>query len=153
MFFIQNKFLKYAPPLYICHVPWFKICSSPFYRRALPKQHRPLLLLRPSTMTTVFVKVLTSAKEYTSRLGYDMFRTMVAVKGEKRGLPLTSPRDKKGEFAQDRFLSLTQVSKGDTSITLSAATVVRNLLYFVWQYSGQGQLYTFTQRLLSNRAL
>ena len=81
-------------------------------------------------MTTVFVKVLTSAKEYTSHLGYDMFRTMVAVKEEKRGLPLTGPRDKKGEFAQDRFLSLTQVSKGDTGITLSGATVVRNLLYY-----------------------
>ena len=80
-------------------------------------------------MTTVFVKVLTPPKAYTSKLGHAMFRVMVAVKDDKSGYPLIGSQARIEEFPVNRFLTLTKCSKGDKGISLSAETVVSNLLH------------------------
>ena len=49
-------------------------------------------------MSTVFIKVLTPQKAYTSKLAHELFRVMVAVKGEEKSLPLIGPKEKMGEF-------------------------------------------------------
>ena len=53
-----------------------------------------------------------------------MFRTMVAIKGESKGLPLVGPATKTEAMTVDRYISITKCNHGDTGVTVTAESIV-----------------------------
>ena len=72
-----------------------------------------------STNVNVFAKILTAPKQYSSKVGVAMFRTMVAVRGEKKGLSLVGPWTKVERLAVNNCYSFTKCNKGDSGISMT----------------------------------
>ena len=77
----------------------------------------------PAT-TTVFVKILTAPKSYRSKTQVDMFRVMVAVRGEEKGLTMVGQWPKASQLEVNSCFSITKCNKGDSGVTLTADSVV-----------------------------
>ena len=77
----------------------------------------------PAT-STVFVKILTAPKAYRSKTQVDMFRVMVAVRGEEKGLTMVGQWPKASQLEVNSCFSITKCNKGDSGITLTADSVV-----------------------------
>ena len=98
-------------------------------------------------MTTIFVKILTAPKSFSNKMQQEMFRTMVAVKGEKKGLSLVGPRPKMDSLAADRFVTITRAIHGDTGVTITSESSVSIHLH------GQSAYITIARDVLVFRLL
>ena len=79
-------------------------------------------------MSAIFVKVLTEPKGWQTKMGVDMFRTMVAVREEPKGYTMVGPQRFTPRLRVNACLSLTRTVRGDSGITVSDECFV-SILY------------------------
>ena len=77
-----------------------------------------------STNVNVFAKILTTPGTYRSKSGVEMFRTMVAVRGESKGLSLVGPIAKGANLAINNCYTFTKCNRSDSGISLTRDSVV-----------------------------
>ena len=77
-----------------------------------------------ATNVNVFAKVLTAPKTYKSKVGVEMFRVMVAVRGENKGLSLVGPITQVARLTVNGCYTFTKCNKGDSGISMTRDSVV-----------------------------